>query len=249
MNYNDYDSNGNKKNFDFSKMMTDKQTKSRIILFAYLILIIGLIIMVRVNPKNSNKENNNNSPKNDKPIVEENKIDAELNEMFSFIDGNNYEFKYTMTFGNDISLMEGKRYNKKINFKLKENDNNPIEYIGTEDNISEVGNGNSPSASFNMFTTTFLKKVIKNATPKDGVYEITNENLNKLMSNHVKINNKDDINTLELVMKNNKITEVHLDMSNLIGDYTGENKKALVVLEYYNFGLVDDFDINVDNSE
>lgn len=248
MNYNDYDSNGNKKNFDFSKMLTEKQTKSRIILLAYLILIIGLIVMIRTSPKSTNKENNEEQKK-DNNIVEENQIDAELKEMFSFIDGNNYEFKYTMTYGNDISVIEGKRYNKKVNFKLTENTNEPIEYIGTEDNILEIGNDSSSAASFNMFTSSFLKKVIKSSTIKDEIYEITNEDLNKLMSNHVKLKNKDDINTLELVMKNNKITEVHLDMSNLISDYTGEKTKALVVLEYYNFGLVDDFDINIDNLE
>lgn len=248
MNYNDYDSNGNKKKFDFSKMMTDKQSKSRMILFFYIILIVGLIITIRVSPKNKD-EKTKSEEKNNNQIIEENEIDKELNEMFSFIDGNNYEFKYTMTLDDNISIMEGKRYDKKINFKLIENDKYQEEYIGTKDNLSAVENSTSNNATFNMFTATFLRKVIKSSTIKNEIYEITNEDLNKIMSNNVKINNKDDINTLKLVMKNNKITEVHFDISNLISDYSKKNTRALVVLEYYNFGLVDDFEIKNADSQ
>lgn len=248
MNYNDYDSNGNKKKFDFSKVVTDKQSKSRMILFFYLVLIVGLILMIRVSPKNTDKKNESEE-KNNNQVVEENNALKELDEMFSFIDGNNYEFKYTMTFKDNVSIMEGKRYSKKISFKLIENDEYQDDYIGTEDNLSGVNNNISSNASFNMFTTTFFKKVITNSTVNNGIYEITNENLNKIMSNNVEINDKEKNNTLELVMKNNKITEIHFDISSLISDYSKENTKALVVLEYYNFGLVDDFAIKKTDSE
>ena len=130
MNYNDYDSNGNKKDFNFTDLMTDKKQRSRLILGIYVVLIIILIIMIRVGNK-SNSSKDKVVKNNDVEEIKEEKPKDEYDELFSLIDGNNYEFRYSLTLDNDIYIAEGKRYSNKFNFTFVKEGEIPIEFLGT----------------------------------------------------------------------------------------------------------------------
>ncbi len=110
MNYNEYDSNGNKKSFNFNDMITDKKQRSRLILGVYAIIFLMLIIFVRMGT--SATTNNGEKGKNTKEVVENKELDI-YDEMFSLIDGNNYNFLYQLNYSNELYEASGKRYNNK----------------------------------------------------------------------------------------------------------------------------------------
>ena len=255
MDYNEYDGNGNKKKFNLLEMLSDKQQRSRVFLFIYLVLFILLIIIVRVNLSSSL---NNNNVDNNKEIVdntnkeEKTKDETEtiINEsdMFSFLDLNNYTFKYSIKMGDSLSIIEGKRYNDKFSFTL-ENAGSVLYFSGTMNYIKakESLDGESKLTGFpyvlvNIFDVRVLKNIINSATINNDKYEITNETIGNVVK-YNKLDNKGEINTIELVKKNNKITGIEMDLSKAISDYVNENTSAIISLSFSDFGLVDDFNI------
>lgn len=261
MNYNEYNSNGEKKKILFD--LKDKTSRSRIILFVYFLIFVFLIIFVRSNYKGnvnnnqnidqntdqntSNNVNNQNSiekndvEKKDNTIVKENEIDS----MFSFIDSNNYEFKYTVSYNGVESVIIGKKYNNKYDFSLTNNDE-IIFFNGTSNYIKvKTGeNENYKSATFpyvlvNFFDSNILKEIINNSNNIDGIYKIENSKLSKIIREELR--NENDLNEIELVKRNNKVVSINIDLTNAFSAYSKEKVSTKLKLEYYNFGLVDDF--------
>ena len=258
MNYNEYDSNGNKKKFNLIDIINDKQKRSRAILLIYLVFFILLIIMVRFSLKSSlNNEANNNSVVDNNEIVTNNNQeniekpndnnDDELNEMFSDIDTNNYEFKYVVDIKDSVSTIVGKRYDDKFSFTL-ENSGSIIYFNGTSNYIkakeSEDGeyklNG-FPFVLVNYFDSNIIKKMINNSNLNNGKFEISNETIGNLANKD--LSNKEAINTMEVYLKNNKIYKIELDFSNAVSTIMDESVNAKISLEYFNFGLIDNFEI------
>ena len=249
MNYNDYDSNGNKKRIDFSDVLNDKQKRARIILLGYFIFIVLIIMVIKLSSntvvKNDNKE----------PIVDDNKekvevVKDEIDEKFSFIDQNNYNFTFTIDYQNQKFIIKGKRYDNKYSFTYS-NLVDTIEFLGTDSNIRMKGEDGYTSVIFpyvyvNFFDNNELKNIIRNSNYIEGVYKITNEKINDIVSLKGNIDNKDELNSFELILMNNKVVAINIDCSNAISDLQNENLSAKIRLEYENYGLVEDFDINFD---
>ena len=245
MNYNDYDSGNNKKGFDISEIINDKQQRSRFFLFIYLIIFILLIVFIRVNT-NSNKvekekEETNN---NENSVISE---DTELDKMFSFIDMNNYDFNFDIKINDSYSVITGKRYNNNYSFELKNNED-ILYFSGTSNNIraknsvdGEFKDTGFPYLLINYFDTKVLKKLINSSTINNNIYEISNEEIGKIVNK--RIPDGELINTIELIKSNNKIVQINLLLSNVVSSYTKETSEAIITLKYGNFGLVDDFKI------
>lgn len=250
MDYNEYNSNGNKKKFNLSNMMSDKQQRSVLILAFYLVLFIILIIFIRlnINSTSQNKEETikNNEIENNKE--KEEKINIDLTDMFSFIDLNNYNFTFNINMGNSISLIEGKRFNDKYSFTIKNNDellyfNGTSNYIRAKDSLDgEYKMTGFPYVLVNIFDTNIIKKIINNSTLNNGKYEINNETLGNVIG-YDKLTNKDKINTIELVKSNNIVTGINLDFSSSISSYINDEMSVTINLKYSDFGLIEDFKI------
>ena len=252
MNYNEYDSNGNKKRFDFSDIINDKTQRSRFLLFVYLIIFIVLVIFIRANISNTNvnkekqeQELKEEETNNQNSVVENS--NTELDEMFSFIDLNNYDFVFNINIKDSNSIITGKRYNSKYDFELKNNDyilyfNGTSNYIKAKESIDgESKLTGFPYALINIFDTNVLKSLIANSNLNNNIYEITNEEIGKVAKET--ISNGELINTIELVKSNNKVVQINLNIANAMSSYMKEEVNATIALKYSNFGLVDDFKI------
>lgn len=255
MNYNEYDSNGNKKKFNLIDIINDKQKRSRAILLIYLVFFILLVIMVRFNLKSSLTKNNENTEANNtenvtnsnQEITPEPNANNELNEMFSDIDLNNYEFKYVVDIKNSVSTIEGKRYNNKYLFTL-ENNGSILYFSGTTNYIKvrETEDGEYklngfPYVLINYFDSSVIKDLLNKSSLNNGLFEISNESISTIANK--KLSNSDAINNIEVFLKNNKINKIELDLSNAVSSYMNESVSAKISLEYNNFGLIEDFDI------
>lgn len=261
MNYNEYDSNGNKKSFDFSLLFTDKKYRSRLILCIYAIVFIVLIVMVRISSVNSNNqltdknENVNseiNSDNNENVFTDDNSIDN-FKEEFSYIELNNYNFEYLLTSDEYQFVASGKRYNEKYDFNFT-NQIDTMHYLSDgkkvmalEPNAEYYVITNFPYYYINYFDTEIIKQILNNSTKlSDDVYEITNDKLVEYVENDYKsdLNNKELTNTIKLSKKNNIIVSIEIDITNLINELGKENNSTIITLKYSNFNLIDDFEIN-----
>ena len=250
MNYNDYDSNGNKKRFNFSDILNDRTQRSRFFLFVYLVIFIILVILIRINLSNTTTNNKGSNKESNTEINDnkniESKDSTEIDEMFSFIDMNNYIFNYEVNINDSISLIDGQRYNDKYSFKIN-NDGNILYFNGTSNYIrakeenSDYKLTGFPYVLVNYFDTKLLKNIISSASINNDKYEITNEKIGSIVK--YDLDNKSSINTIELVKRNNKITQIKLNISNAVSAYMNDSIKANITLKFGNFGLVDDFRI------
>ena len=87
MDYNNYDSDGNKKKFNFLDLFFDRKYRARLFLLAYLIFFIIIIVIIRTGTSQNNtidnKSINNNS--NEEIKVEDEKDSFFLKEEFALI--------------------------------------------------------------------------------------------------------------------------------------------------------------------
>ena len=99
MNYNDYDSNGNKKGFNLD--LSDKKTKARVILVVYLLLFVVLVVVIRTSgfaDNSDTKTTANNTSANTNTVIDNTTPKINTEEDFSLIDENNYEFIITLNY-------------------------------------------------------------------------------------------------------------------------------------------------------
>lgn len=259
MDYNEYNSNGEKKKFSFD--LKDKTSRSRFILFFYVLLFVFLIIFVRVNYSsnvNNKKENinnnqiqetNNNEIKKEENNINENNNMKEKNEidsMFSFIDLNNYEFKFSVSYSDKESIVEGKRFNNKFDFTLNSDGrtlyfNGNSNYIKAKEKDGDYKTITFPYVLINYFDSDLLKKIINNSKLENDVYKISNSELGSIINEN--LDNQDSINEISLVKKNNKVVGINMDFTSAVSSYTKQYLIVKLNLEYKNFGLVDDFQL------
>ena len=256
MNYNEYDSNGNKKKFNFSDAINDKQQRARIILLIYFIFIVILIIFIRLSLSSSNNLNNEEieEPNNNEEKVtyeeEDTKPKDDVDKMFSFIDQNNYNFKFTINYQEQEFIINGKRFNEKFEFTYT-NGNEELYFLGSKDNLKLKREDDYSSVVFpyvyvNFFDNNELKNIIRNSILVDDVYQVSNEKINNLVTLKGNMDNNDAINTFSLLLRNNNVVGINIDCSNAISDFQDEEIVLKITLEYSDFGLVEDFELNFD---
>lgn len=258
MNYNEYDSNGNKKKFDFSLLFTDKKYRSRLILGIYAIVFIILIVMIRMGttPTNEKLQDNNeietdnieNLPNNNEQEETDN-----FKEEFSYIYLNNYNFEFSLLSDNQEFIATGKRYEDKFDFNFT-NQIDTIHYLSNGNKVMALEPNkdyyvltNLPIYYINYFESKKINKILNNSIKvSEDVYEISNLNLFEFVENEYKreLNNEDLINTITLTKKNNIIVSIEMDITNLVNGLGNENFSTIITLKYSNFNLIDDFEIN-----
>ena len=247
------------KEFKFSSLFFDKTYRARLILALYAVGFIILIVLVRANTEvNNSMDDQNNNAEYVENAGNDNNSDSEkteIDKLFSYIDLNNYEFDYILYYNDDIFYATGKRYDRKYMFDLSNGDN-VLSYIASGELVKAKDKNNAeegytttdfPYYYLNYFDNTVLKSVLEKATKiEDGKYEIDNEELIKYIDygSTFKDANKDLINEIELELKNNIITAIHIDITNLFS-FSDDIKRLEIDLKYSNFGLVDSFDVEI----
>lgn len=242
MNYNEYDSNGNKKKINFSDTISDKQQRSRLILIGYVFIFIVLIIMVRLGNTNTSKDEN----KENNQIIEEKHENDEFDDLFSLIDENNYEFDYQLNYDNELYEAVGKRYNNKYSYTFSKEGETPIEFLGTTNNIkakvyNSIENAGLTYRYLNYFDNNIIKQILRSSKRvNDNTFEITNLALSKIIVEFNNISNN-NINTIKISTKNNKIVEFEIDYSQAASELLNREISASVKAQFMNFNLIDDF--------
>lgn len=261
---------GNKDGFNFSELFYDRKYRSRLILAIYGILFIILIVVVRTtgNDNVSNNVNNNienetieNNEENvvDNEVEEDTDIEkeeSEIEKQFSYILMNNYDFEFTLYYNDTVYVSNGKRYERKYDFVFG-NEESTLKYLVSgnivkakivSDEETEYSNIILPYFYINYFDGNKVKTIIENATMiEDNVYEISNEDLYKFVEKEYQkeMEFSEGTNKIYLTLKNNIVTEVEFDITNLVKNVEKENVKSTkITLKYNNFGLIDDFEVN-----
>ena len=255
MNYN--------KGFNYSELFTDKKYRSRLILAIYAIVFIILIAFLRTEIKNGNIDSNSFNEENNNDMIDNNTNNntdnntddnSYIENIFSYINMNNYNFEYTLYYNDDKYISSGKRYDRKYDFDLT-NGKQTMHYLvsgpivkakNKEDIDASYMTTNLPYSYINYFDNDTLKEILINAKQISvDTYEITNGALAPLIDNRSNFIISDDelVNHIMLEIKNNIVVGIDLDFSNLFfGDSDIFNFK--ISLKYSNFGLIDNFSVN-----
>ena len=267
MNYNDYDSNGNEKNFDLSLLFTDKKYRSRLILGIYFVFFVILITFVRTGIKADNSLNDNNNEIVDNEVInnEDNNDDSdiivnedsdenddEFNEEFSNIMSNNYNFEFTLVSDSNVFVASGKRYNEKYDFKLTDGES-VINYLSdgirvNAENDGEYYDTNLPFYYINYFDNDILYDIVSSSVEVgDNSYAISNKALLEFVDSLYKreISDNDSINSIKLKKEDDIIVSIELDITNIVNSLgISDTNKTIITLKYSNFNHINDFEIN-----
>lgn len=249
MNYNEYDSNGNKKKLNISSLFTDKTNRSRIILLLYLVLFVILVIIIRNSTEANYKPTNEN--KIDENTENNEVIEKDDNE-FSYLFLENYNFDFLVTINDNDYQVIGKRFNDKYEFELI--DEKSIKYIGTYDDIykkeedeEKYTKASLPIPILNIFDNYLIKEIVDSSKKQEDYYEINNSDLNDIVSSsQYYASDTEKTNIIKLDIKNNKVVGLDIDFSNIANEWDEEITIAKAKLNYSNFGLIDDFSVNIE---
>lgn len=224
------------KKFSIKEMFTNRQYRSIAILIFYAILFTVIIIGIRM--PSGKMDDNGDRVTN---------LDG-----YKLIDNKNFSYKYTAIVDEDVFYYEGKKYNDKELVKITKNDESR-DYYFNEDNIYIKENENyllidvKPYILFDFFDTDVLDEIILRSFIEDEEnhkYKIDNQGIYDVLSrNTIKINSGD--NYIYLTYRNDNITAITFDFSNYAKEMGSEYKKVIITLEYYDFNLIDDFEIVV----
>lgn len=225
----------NKKKFNFRDTYKDissnSQKKAWIILGAYFIFFVIIIFSIRSNQtKNANlKDNNSNLP-------------------FSInnIKSNNYDFKYTVNFDDNILIYDGKRYENNTLFTLNNLD---TYYQEGEVFFKKEGeifiNSDNPYKFVELKNITVIESILNQANLESHTiyedstrsynYQITTDTLEKIFNNR-------DIDTDLAVNKITVFVNNNNEVYKLTGDFSSYTNykgytvnKGIIEVEYSNF--------------
>ena len=242
---------GKKNKISMKDIMTDRKYRARAILAFYAILFTAVIIWSRSMPeipkkKDTNKEENN-------AVVKE-----EIFEGFELISEKNFEFTYTFTLNENKIISSGKKHKNKEMFISTVNDEESIEYLvdgsfvkakdKTKNKYVEI---NKPFIMLDYFDVTTINKILLKSE-KVSETELTISNKELCLLINCTTENEEDINKIKLELKNDNIVSIDIDCLSLMPSLNlnpeGEEEelveKANIILEYKNFNLVENFDIN-----
>ena len=242
MNYNDYDSNGNKKKINLNGFLFDKQKRAIIILVVYAIIIVGIILLIKTrSTNNQNKVNNEtNTQVVENKEVENKEIEKKDDITFSLLDNNNYEFTFTITKNDEVLVIDGKRFDDKV-YLTETHDGVVDEFSGL---INEIKLKHTNYSYMNNYYIDILNNdIVKAIVNESNNNMITNSKISEIVNYHDELVNKDNTNSVVTTIKNNNLTGLEIDLSNFISDIEGNEIVETIKLEYKNYGLVDDFDV------
>ena len=251
MNYNEYDSNGNKKKINFSDIFTDKTQRARLILLVSFVLIFILVLSIRNNNNSLQKEETIVEDKKEEVIVDEDS-DNKFEEEFSNIISNNYNFDFNLIYNGVSYKSTGKRYNEKYSYTLTNKEDKRL-FLGTSHIMKSKLNDEKEYketpflyAYINYFDNDVLMNILNKSAFVLDHYEISNSDLMDTID--LRINkklNSDKKNNIDLVLKNNKIVEIDIDFSNFVSEIENKKTTAKVELKYSNFNKIEDFSIEI----
>ena len=241
--------------FNLSSLFTEKKYRARLILGVYLVFFIVLISISRSSVSN-NKESNakKDIDENSSDVVEKENEKEEKKDIlpgFSFLSMNNYEFEYILHLNGEEYILLGKRFNDKLSFTVSNKDEKK-EYLVSGNTVKMKENEmyvntKLPYYYINYFDNDVIQNIIRDSEKiTDTEYEITNLKLSKYIDSSFKYNNKEkDLkNSVDLTFKNGNVVGIDFDLVNLFSD-VDELNELKISLNYKNFGLIDDFVINL----
>ena len=207
------------KKFKISEIYTNKRYYAIANLVFYSVIILFLIAAVRSNPTIENKDIN----KKDNGVVQ---LDIKG---FEYIKNKNFK----------EVVYEGKQYNDK---NLFENALEKKEYFKTNNVLLEKKEqdyilNNQFKVYFDFFDVDLINNILKASILEDEEYFITN----KVFSEKVGFTQSDDeLNGvyINITKQNGIITGLEFDLSEI------SKVEQSIKLEYKNYGLIEDFDIN-----
>lgn len=227
-----------KEKFNIKELYTNRQYRSIIILIFYVVLFAVLIVNLRSEKSGSPSNNEFN-----------NYIKG-----FQLIEKNNFSYKYVVQTDNETFTFEGKKYKNEDMFSLssdgsdKTNDyfvrGNDV-YI--KENNKYVLSYTKPIVVFDFLNTKLVNELISRATAIEGVsnkYEISNQSLYDVLSDD-NIRVQDGKNYITLYYRNSNITKIEFDLSNYSVMLGEKYKELKITLEYYDFDLIEKFDVNI----
>lgn len=241
--------------FNLSSLFTEKKYRARLILGVYLVFFIVLISISRSSVSN-NKESNakKDIDENSSDVVEKENEKEEKEDIlpgFNFLSMNNYEFEYVLHLNGEEYILLGKRFNDKLSFTVSNKDEKK-EYLVSGNTVKMKENEmyvntKLPYYYINYFDNDVIQNIIRDSEKiTDTEYEITNLKLSKYIDSSFKYNNKEkDLkNSVDLTFKNGNVVGIDFDLVNLFSD-VDELNELKISLNYKNFGLIDDFVINL----
>ncbi|MGN1000806.1 MAG: hypothetical protein ACI4OG_02600 [Bacilli bacterium] len=225
-----------KKKFSILDIVRNKQYYAIANLVFYFILILLLVIMFRTSSSDTNT--NNNSSNNGNQNTEVSQIDG-----FDGIKQKNFDFKYTLKVDLKETVYEGKERENKIFFK---DITNSKEYFIKDDVFlvkekEQYVLTDSPVRYFNYLDVDIIESIISKSTKEEDEYIITIDEFANIISDNDKTSN-DEI-YIELEKQNGIITKVTMDLTNYAELIDSKINDVKLTLQYYNFNLIEDFDI------
>lgn len=202
-------------------------------LSVWFIIIIVLIVSVRISQPSVNKNN-----------VSENQIYSGITG-FDLIKNKNFRFKYSLLLNNNKSIFDGKQRDDKV---LINDVTNNKEYfiqknivlLKTDQSYVLVKN---PSKYFNYIDVDLIEKILLSSKIEDGEYIISCENFSEIIMEGKKFDDK--YVYINVIKKNNIITKIEMDLGEYINSIDSDIKSAKLELEYFDFNLIEDFDVSV----
>ena len=240
-----------KNKITINDIMTNRKYRARAILVFYGILFVFLISYARTG--NSNKEENKAKDNDTNKIIEKK---DEIFNGFELIASKNFEFVYTFTVNENEMVSIGKKYNNKETFKTVVNKKEEIDYFAdgsyarAKDKVSNSYTTISkPFVILDYFNVDLINEILNKSEKLSNIeLTITNKELCSLIS--CTATNEEDINKIELELKNNNIVGIKIDClafllsMNLKELDDGKIENANIVLEYNSFNLVENFELN-----
>lgn len=223
--------------FNIKEIFTNKQYRAIAILIFYAILFAFLIIGL-------------NAPRDF--IVDESGQQVSNLDGYKLIDGKNFNYKYTLMIDDEVYYYEGKKYDNKELVTVTK-DGIREEYYFENKNIyikrdnSYVLKENKPYMLFDFFNTDILDEIILRSIVEDEEthkYKVTNQEIHNVIGEGIKkLDN--GYNYISLVYRNDNITGITFDFSNYARVTNEDYNTIIVTLNYSDFNLVDDFEIEV----
>ena len=221
------DKNKESEKFKIKEIFTNKRYYAIANLIFYSSVILLLIVFVRTSPTTTDNDS----------LVDNQVVEKSI-EGFESIKNKNFNFKYTVKTKTEEVIYEGKQRDTKILFV---NALDKTEYfregkIILEKKGEEYVWNNSLKNYFDFFDVELINNILQNSILEDGEYFISN----KEFSNVVDFDMTDDSIYgvyIKLNKQNSVVTSIEFDFSEI------SDSVEAIVLEYNNYGLIEDFDI------
>lgn len=232
----------NKVNILINDLKNNSQHKAWVFLAFYFIFFFFLILAIR---SNSNSKNINNV-----------NININANKYFSMetIKNNNYHFKYIVNSDGNETIYDGDRNNLKEKFTKTRNslvekyyqENNIYlkqinsNWINTNDPYEIITFRNIDDLNKIINSSTFISKTMLNDNSNIYDYQISTTTLYKILD-FTDIDLDDLPNIIKVTTdSNNELVKLELNMSSYFKYKNMCNNSLNIVMEYSNFGKIND---------